>query len=238
MTTKFYKNNKYDVLTDDGFKHFDGLQVSISKDMVAVTTTLGSFYATKDHNIYYTKNDKKPISEYAIGDTMYSIYGDVKVINLFEIDIIMKSYDLIEVADGHSFIIGDTGIKSSNCAYIDEAAFIDGFEDFYTSTYPVVSSGANSKIIITSTPNGQNYFHKIWSDATAEPKQNNFHAYQVQWNEHPSRNEEWYIKTLANLGQAKFAVEYESLSYKTLLNIRDKNKNSYEISIGDLYEDL
>lgn len=237
MTTKFYKNKKYDVLTDKGFKHFDGLQVSITKDMVMVTTTAGHFYATKDHNIYYTATDKKPISEYAVGDTMYSVNGDVKITRLLDIEIIMKAYDLIEVEDGHSFLICDSGIKSSNCAYIDEAAFIDGFDEFYASTYPVVSSGQSSKIIITSTPNGVNYFHKIWHEALAVPKKNTFTAYKVKWQEHPDRDQKWYENTLKSLSPEKFAVEYESLAYDTLLNIKIDN-NYNDVTIGELFEDL
>ena len=52
---------------------------------------------------------------------------------------------------------------SINLLYLDEFAFVERAAEFYTSTYPVVSSGGDTKIIVTSTANGiGNTFHKIW----------------------------------------------------------------------------
>ena len=39
-------------------------------------------------------------------------------------------------------------------------------ETFYTATYPVITSGKDSKVIITSTANGVgNMFHKIYESS-------------------------------------------------------------------------
>ena len=43
---------------------------------------------------------------------------------------------------------------SVNLLYLDEFAFVERAAEFYTSTYPVVSSGKDTKIIVTSTANG------------------------------------------------------------------------------------
>ena len=43
---------------------------------------------------------------------------------------------------------------SVNLLFLDEFAFVENDGEFYTSTYPVVSAGKNTKIIITSTANG------------------------------------------------------------------------------------
>ena len=52
---------------------------------------------------------------------------------------------------------------SVNLLYLDEFAFVERAAEFYTSTYPVVSSGKDTKIIVTSTANGiGNTFYKIW----------------------------------------------------------------------------
>ena len=52
---------------------------------------------------------------------------------------------------------------SVNLLYLDEFAFVENAEPFYTGTYPVITSGKNSKVIITSTANGVgNMFHRIW----------------------------------------------------------------------------
>ena len=52
---------------------------------------------------------------------------------------------------------------SVNLLYLDEFAFVERAAEFYTSTYPVVSAGTDTKIIVTSTANGiGNTFYKIW----------------------------------------------------------------------------
>ena len=55
---------------------------------------------------------------------------------------------------------------SINLLFLDEFAFVENDAQFYTSTYPVVSSGKDTKIIITSTANGVgNVYHKLWEGA-------------------------------------------------------------------------
>ena len=52
---------------------------------------------------------------------------------------------------------------SVNLLYLDEFAFVERAAEFYTSTYPVVSAGKDTKVIITSTANGiGNMFQRIW----------------------------------------------------------------------------
>ena len=55
---------------------------------------------------------------------------------------------------------------SVNLLYLDEFAFVERASEFYTSTYPVVSAGTDTKIIVTSTANGVgNIFYNIWQGA-------------------------------------------------------------------------
>ena len=43
---------------------------------------------------------------------------------------------------------------SINLLYLDEFAFVEKAAEFYASTYPVISSGIDTKVIVTSTANG------------------------------------------------------------------------------------
>jgi hypothetical protein len=36
---------------------------------------------------------------------------------------------------------------------------------FFSSVYPTISSGKNTKMIIVSTPHGMNQYYKLWIDA-------------------------------------------------------------------------
>ena len=229
MSTKFYKNKIYNVLTDKGFKHFDGLQVTKVKEICLVKTNSGHFYVTPDHEFYYTKENKKSISKFNHGDDLYSIYDRVIIDSITMLDYEMNVYDLIEVEDCNSFLITNDGIKVSNCCYIDEMAFIDNDVEFYTSTYPVLTSGKRTKLIITSTPNGMNLFFKIYNDSVNG--NNNFKNYKVSWREHPDRDDKWAEEQLRNLSEQQFAVEFEcefSGSDGTLINGRKLTVLTYE----------
>ena len=76
--------------------------------------------------------------------------------------------------------------------YLDEFAHIPSniIEPYYTAAFPTVSAVQNSKIIITSTPNGMNLFHKLLTDAErpdGDPLKNNYKPMRVYWYQVPGR---------------------------------------------------
>ena len=97
---------------------------------------------------------------------------------------------------------------SINLVFIDEAAFIDNWDEFFTAVYPTISSGKESKIILVSTPNGLNHFYKIWQNANED--RNGYNALKVMWNAVPGRDEKWRLDTLQamNFDAEKFEQEY------------------------------
>lgn len=95
--------------------------------------------------------------------------------------------------------------KSFNIVYMDEFAHIENDTEFYQSTYPVITSGKNTKVIITSTPNGMNLFYKIWMEATTGD--NDYKALQIFWNEHPARDAEWLSEQERNMPPKQIAQE-------------------------------
>ena len=121
--------------------------------------------------------------------------------------------------------------QSVNLLYLDEFAFVERASEFYTSTYPVVSSGKDTKVIITSTANGiGNIFHKIWEGAVQGTNQ--FKPFRVDWWDVPGRDEEWKKQTIANTSQLQFDQEFGNtffgtgdtlISAETLLSLRRKD---------------
>ena len=96
---------------------------------------------------------------------------------------------------------------SINMLYLDEFAFVDDAETFYTATYPVITSGKDSKVIITSTANGVgNMFHKIYESAVHE--QSEYKDFTINWYDVPGRDEAWKEQTIANTSEAQFEQEY------------------------------
>lgn len=101
-----------------------------------------------------------------------------------------------------------------NLLYMDEFAFVERAAEFYTSTYPVISSGKETKVIITSTANGVgNMFHKIWEGAVQGT--NEFKPFRVDWWDVPGRDEKWKAQTIANTSQLQFDQEFGNTFYGT-----------------------
>lgn len=120
---------------------------------------------------------------------------------------------------------------SVNLLYLDEFAFVERASEFYTSTYPVVSAGTNTKVIVTSTANGiGNMFYKIWEGAVQEV--NEFKSFRVDWWDVPGRDEEWKNQTISNTSQLQFDQEFGNtffgtgdtlINAETLMSLRMRN---------------
>ena len=96
---------------------------------------------------------------------------------------------------------------SINLLFLDEFAFIDDDARFYTSTYPVVSAGKDTQIIICSTANGiGNVYHKLWEGATQGT--NEFKPFRIDWWDVPGRDEKWKEETVANTSELQFDQEF------------------------------
>ncbi len=120
--------------------------------------------------------------------------------------------------------------RSMNLVYLDEFAHIHSNmqEKFFTSVYPTISSGTKTKVIVTSTPNGLNYFYKIWTDAVN--KRNSYIPIDVHWSETPGRDEKWKQETILNTSQEQFDQEFGTDfigSSNTLITPRTLNRLAF-----------
>ena len=120
----------------------------------------------------------------------------------------------LELENGSKIIAASTSASavrggSYNIIFLDEFAFIPNHiaDQFFSSVYPTISSGKNTKVIIVSTPHGMNHFYKIWHDA--ERKKNEYIPTEVHWSEVPGRDEKWKEQTIANTSEQQFKVEFE-----------------------------
>jgi len=103
---------------------------------------------------------------------------------------------------------------SVNLLYLDEFAFVERATEFYTSTYPVIAAGKDTKVIVTSTANGiGNTYHKIWEGAVQGV--NEFKPFRVDWFDVPGRDEAWKKQTIANTSQLQFDQEFGNTFFGT-----------------------
>ena len=121
---------------------------------------------------------------------------------------------------------------SLSCVYIDEVAFIpkNVWDEFYKSVYPTITSGTETKLLCTSTPNGLNHFYKMWRDS--ENNRNSFKRFSIDWKVVPGRDEEWKRKEIENLGSIKaFRQEHENAflgSAETLIELSKLQSLAWE----------
>lgn len=120
----------------------------------------------------------------------------------------------VELENGSKILASSTSSSairgtSQNLVYLDEFAFVPNNmqEDFFASVYPTISSGKTTKVLITSTPNGLNQFHKIWVDS--EEGRNSYKRIDVHWSDMPGRDEAWKAETIRNTSEDQFRVEFE-----------------------------
>ena len=126
----------------------------------------------------------------------------VKILNKGNI-IFSHNSEIIAAATSSDSIRG----LAMDVIFLDEFAFVKRSEEFYTSTYPVISSGANTKVIITSTPNGMgNMFYKIWDGAVNSS--NEFKPFKIDWKDVPGRDEAWKKQTIDNTSELQFRQEF------------------------------
>jgi len=155
----------------------------------------------------------------------------------------------LELENGSKIVAASTSSSavrgnSFNIIFLDEFAFIPNniAEQFFSSVYPTISSGKNTKVIIISTPNGMNMFYKLWHDA--ERGKNSYIPTEVHWSAVPGRDSKWKEQTIANTSQRQFTQEFECEflgSVDTLINPSKLRNLVYEDPITsnaglDIYE--
>ena len=98
---------------------------------------------------------------------------------------------------------------SVNLLLLDEFAHLKPnlAEEFIASVFPTLSSSESSKLIIISTPNGLNHYHKLWVEAVNG--NNDFKTVEGKWQENPRRSPEWAESQRKKLGDVKYRQEIE-----------------------------
>lgn len=226
---EFIKNQKYEVLTIDGFKDFEGFRI-VEKPTIKLYFDGTEIECTSDHKFFSIDRNKwveaSDIKEF---EEIRSIDNKTMAFVRKEESIIQEVVDLVEVSDTNSFIAN--GLDAHNCLYLDEFAFVRPSiaKEFWTSISPTLSTGG--KCIITSTPNSdEDQFAQIWKDAnkkidefgneTAVGK-NGFSPFKAHWREHPERDDKWAEEERAKIGEERFRREHELefiIDEETLIN--------------------
>ena len=145
----------------------------------------------------------------ALENTPFFLQPGTKALNKGSIEFSNNSR-IIAAATSGSSIRG----LSVNLLFLDEFAFVENAAQFYTSTYPVISSGKTSRVIVTSTANGiGNIFHKLYEGAIQEI--NEFKPFRVDRWDVPGRDKAWKKQTIANTSELQFQQEFGNTFFGT-----------------------
>jgi len=100
--------------------------------------------------------------------------------------------------------------NSFNLVMLDEFAHVphNMALEFFQSTYPVISSGKTTKVIIVSTPKGLNLFYKMWVDA--EEGRSSYIPHEIHWSQVPGRDQKWKEETIRNTSEEQFRQEFNT----------------------------
>lgn len=99
-----------------------------------------------------------------------------------------------------------------HCLMIQEASFIPNFDRLYRSTFPIIASLKDAKLIISSTlAEGEfNNFYERIDKGMSDPKtKTNFTLSKVYWNQVEGRDEKWKNDAILAIGGIEaFEREY------------------------------
>lgn len=185
------------ILGIDKFEDFDGFYPTDIRDCITIGLDNDeSLTCSMDHGILLEDDTWLLAKEITPSDILK---GDVQVTNIRHIGE-RQTYSAENVSGGYAYYTNS--VISHNCA------FIEGYDEFFASVYPTISSGESTKLLMTSTPNGLNHFHKTCEGAEAGT--NGYKFVKVMWYDVPGRDEKWKQETLEALDHdvEKFNVEY------------------------------
>lgn len=99
--------------------------------------------------------------------------------------------------------------RSFSIVFLDEFAAVENkiANKFMSSIIPTISSGTETKLFITSTPQGKNHFYKIVKDA--EKEGSDWHLIKADYRSDPNRdNPKWVATQIKVLGEEGFRQEH------------------------------
>lgn len=208
MSSSFVENTLYEIYTDQGFKNFDGIKRSNNIVWKLILVNGETLDCTPNHELYEKEMKWTRLDRLCEGDLVFHNQEYVEIKDIIQSENEDDVFDAIGVEDTESYYTNNTLSHNCSMLYIDECAFIPNDFEFYESTYPVVSSGKNSRVIITSTPKGaRGLFYKLWTEA--EEKNNEFVTNKVIWSDVPNRDQEWKEQTIRNSSLEQFNQEHE-----------------------------
>ena len=136
------RNTDYKVLTENGFKDFEGIkQTKRDRYIKFVLSDDSIIECTFEHKIKTNNESFIEADDLTINSILFPDIHIVSKEIIYEEELF---YDLIDVKEGNHYITNN--VTSHNCAFVSSGIW----EDFIQSVYPTVSSSKEAKIVMIS----------------------------------------------------------------------------------------
>ena len=224
MTVKL--NNDFEILTPNGWKDFKGIsKTQNKKDRLKITFEDNSSVISSNDHPFYINNKIVLAKDITVNNYLDHHIENKKVKHIERLSNDYL-YDIIEVSDGHRFMIND-GLITKNC---DELSFLRPSiqQEFWSAVRPTLSSSGGASILTSTPGQDDDLFATIWRAANdtilpngeeSEVGKNGYRANFADWTYRPDRDEKWAEEEKAAMGEEKFLREHLNrfISFKTTL---------------------
>ena len=225
------------ILSEGKFRDFDGFHFMGNKPTSVLQFENSAIQCTEDHE--FLRDDGVWVEAKNIQP--HETYSGRRLLDYKNSGVIKPVYDAINVKDTHSFYAEGMTVHNCSFLYVDETAFLMNWDEFFASVYPTISSGKETKILLTSTPNSLNHFWKICKEAQEDVNErgqgkNGYIYKEVPWNAVPGRDEAWKEDTLASISwnMEQFSQEFDCSfigSQNTLISGSKLKELSFSVPI-------
>lgn len=120
---------------------------------------------------------------------------------------------------------------SASLLMVDEAAFIEGMNDFWAAVFPILSTGGAAFIISTVNGIGGFYYDK-WMGAVEGT--NEFHPIEIHWKQHPEYQKPGWEDTMRSSMKRKQWLQEFCVAGETEITILLASGEQKTIPIEDL----
>ena len=243
MQQGFKTNDRYEILTPNGWESFDGVIKNSGDQRLSRRVVFDngeSVTATHDHRFYLPDGSEVKCAEITVGDFLKTLDGGNWEVAEIEEIALQYTYDIFN-AQNHVIAVNG-GLLSHQC---DELAFVEPniARGFWTSLSPTLSTGG--KCIITSTPNtDEDQFAEIWFGANKQVDANGnetdlgangFKPFLAKWDAHPDRDQAWADAERASIGDDRFEREHNCCAAETTIRLQRPDGSEFDITIEEFY---
>lgn len=158
-------------------------------------------------------------------------YVDQKIVNK-KTQITLKNGNTIRVHSDNIDSMCGWSLLPTHMYIFDEGAYLRNLDDFL-DTMDFVNPDNNIKIVVGSSPNGFNYFHRLWDNSFRGV--NKYHHIDLPYHKHPKRDEKWAEeqRKLLNFNDLQFNQEILGLFVQPLPKPKKNKSNLIQFRVSD-----